>query len=92
MVQDIFGPILGFLWAIAPVNNVWLSWNFDHKLFSYLYKYHLKHFEELKFLQWQDYPNFEFLVQFWPQFVPWIRLSKLVKIKALSPFNFQWKL
>ena len=46
------------------------------------------------------YPKFEFLVQLWPQFAPWrwpkskiaIRLSKSVKVKALSPFNFQWKL
>ena len=40
--------------ATNPVDNVKLSWNFVHGESSELYKCHLKHFENLKFLQRQD--------------------------------------
>ena len=61
----------------------------------------LKPFEKLEFLQRQDrtYPKFELFVQLWSQFTPWrwwkskiaIRLSKSIKMEALSPLNFQWE-
>ena len=51
------------------------------------------------FYRGTTYPKFELLVQLWPQYTPWrwwkskitIRLSKSIKMEALSPLNFQWK-
>ena len=34
LVQDLFGPILGFLWAITLVNNDWSSWTFGPRFSS----------------------------------------------------------
>ena len=60
-----------------------------------------KPFEKLEFLQRQDrtYRKFELFVQLRPQFTSWrwrkskiaIRLFKSIKIKTLSPLNFQRK-
>ena len=51
------------------------------------------------FYRGTTYPKFELLVQLWPQYTPWrwwkskitIRLSKSIKMEALSPLNFHWK-
>ena len=48
------------------------------------------------FFRDRTYPKYEFLVQLWPQFIPWrwpkskiaIVLSRSVKIKVLSPSVF----
>ena len=73
--------------AITPVNNVRLSWNFDHKESSLLYKCHLKSFENLKFLQRQDIPK---IWAFGPTLTP-IYPQKMAKIRyqnyLLSIFN-----
>ena len=41
--------ILGGLGAITAVSNVRLSWHFDHRWSSWLYRCHLKDFRKLKF-------------------------------------------
>ena len=83
--------------AITPVNNVRLSWNFDHKESSLLYKCHLKSFENLKFLQRQDIPKIwafgPTLTPIYPQKMAKIRYSHWLSrsIKIIS-FQFSMKI
>ena len=96
-VQDPVGPHFGRFGAITPVNNVRLSWNFDHKESSLLYKCHLKNFENLKFLQRQDIRKIwafgPTLTPIYPQKMAKIRYSHWLSrsIKIIS-FQFSMKI
>ena len=61
----------GGLKVITLLNNVEFSWNFDCEQSLKLYTCHLKHIEKLNFYRDRMLPNFESLVQLWPQFTSW---------------------
>ena len=84
VVQDPIGPIFGDLRAMPLVKSVKLRY-FDHRSFSQLYKYRVKHFENLEFLQRQGraYSKFELTT---------VYSLKMVEIKPSGYPNLsKWK-